>query len=181
MPAVGPTAALKRVKRLASTPNTNRIDLALALADLDAEPGAVADFIKTTPKTWRATYALLEVGKWLEAVKLPMERATTIGWTKLAILARHCSERPGKKATRTELDHAEARTAAELPSILTHYLTSKPPAKRRSVMLRLTPDQFGVFEAALRKHGAMKSAKGKGLTNKEAAVMAIIGKVSGAS
>jgi len=172
----GPSTALKTVKRLANTPRTNRIELALALADLDGEPGAVADFITTMPTKWRATYALLEVGKWLQAVDLPMERCAKIGWTKLGVLARHCSDRPTKRATRTELDLAEAHTAAELPLILTKYIGFKPPAKRRSVMLRFTPAEYQVFEAAARKHGAMKSAQGRGLINKEAAVIAIMSK-----
>ena len=57
MAAAGPSKALKSVTKLANTPKTSRIELALALADLDDEPGAVADFITTMPTKLRTTYA----------------------------------------------------------------------------------------------------------------------------
>lgn len=72
MAAAGPSKALKSVTKLANTPKTSRIELALALADLDDEPGAVADFITTMPTKLRTTYALLEVGRWLRHTGLAM-------------------------------------------------------------------------------------------------------------
>ena len=132
--AARPSKALKAAKRLANTPKSNRIELALALADLDDEPRAVAAFITTMPTKWRTTYALLEVGRWVRHTGLEMDRCERIGWTKLAILARHRAGRPLKKANRTELDMAEKRTAAELPAALAAGPTVKTPQKaHRSV------------------------------------------------
>ena len=51
------SVALKSVTKLANTPKSNRIELALALADLDDRPGAVAAFITTMPTKWRTTSA----------------------------------------------------------------------------------------------------------------------------
>ena len=181
MAAAGPSKALKSVTKLANTPKTSRIELALALADLDDEPGAVADFITTMPTKLRTTYALLEVGRWLRHTGLAMERCEAIGWTKLAILARHRAGRPLKKANRTELDMAEKRTAAELPAALAAGPMVKTPQKARTVLLRLTPAQYAVFEAAVLAHGASKAGKGKGLADKEVGLVAALRKLPSTS
>ena len=181
MAAAGPSKALKSVTKLANTPKTSRIELALALADLDDEPGAVADFITTMPTKLRTTYALLEVGRWLRHTGLAMERCEAIGWTKLAILARHRADRPLKKANRTELDMAEKRTAAELPAALAAGPTVKTPQKARNVLLRLTPAQYAVFEAAVLACGAAKAGKGKGLVKKEVGLIAALQKLPSTS
>ena len=181
MAAAGPTKAIKRVTKLANTPKSNRIELALALADLDDEPGAVADFIRTMPTKLRTTYALLEVGRWVRHSGLAIERCEAIGWTRLGVLARHCADRPLKKANRAELDMAEKRTAAELPAALAAGPAVKTPEKRRIVLLRLTPAQYAVFEAAVLAHGATKAGKGKGLADKEVGLVAALRKLSPSS
>jgi hypothetical protein len=169
------------VATLATAPKKSRIELALALADLDHEPGAVASFIKTQdPRKMRSIYALLEVGKWVTLTDVPMDRCERIGTTKLGILARHCAERPTRKATRTEFDLAEKETASELPALLAAGM-GKKPEKRRTVLLRLTADQYAVFQAAVLAHGAIKAAKGggqgKGLVGTEAALVSALSRL----
>ena len=163
MPTKQPWAALKKVTKLADTPRANRIELALALAELEeAKSGSVADLVKIRFRQRRALYGLFRVGRWLKHVDLPMPHCVSVGWTKLEVLAKHCGKHPGKKPTRSEVTLAEKYTAAELPAILKVGPHIKTPVKGHCIMLRLTPTQYRVFEAALKKHGAMKSVKGKG-------------------
>jgi len=181
MPMKQASAALKKVNQLADTPRANRIELAVALAELeDAKPGSVADLVKIRHRQRRALYGLFRVGRWLQQVDLPMSQCVSVGATKLEVLAKHCDNRPGKKPTRSEVTLAEKYTAAELPAILKVGPHVKTPVKGHCIMLRLTPSQYPIFEAALKKHGATKPEKGNGLVGKEAAIMAIIRKAQAA-
>jgi hypothetical protein len=175
------SAAFKKVAKLADNVNENRIELALALADLEEKtPGSVADFAKTRPKARRMLYYLLKVGRWLKPVGQPHSRYAKIGWTKLAILAEHSAKHPGKVAARAALARAEHCTAKQLPAVLdgnplAPYVTEKT---HHSVFLRLTPVEYGIFETILLKYGAMKlgkgNGKGKGLIGKEEALMNLL-------
>ncbi len=182
-----PSAALKRVLKLADNVSENRIELALALADLEEKkPGSVADVASTRPKERRKLYYLLKVGKWLKPIGQPVSRYARIGWTKLAIVAEHAADHPGKLAARAALARAEKCTAKELPAVLDGEPVPERKDKMRSVLLRLTPKQYEVFEKTLRKHGgAFKlgkgtGKKGKGLVGKEEALMTVLAKVSAA-
>lgn len=56
-----PSAALTKVLKLADNVSENRIELALALADLEEKkPGSIADLAKTRPKERRMLYYLLK-------------------------------------------------------------------------------------------------------------------------
>lgn len=173
--------ALEKVTKLVDAPKPNRIELALALANLEeAKAGGVADLTKVRGKQRRALYALLAVGRWLKLVRLPMSRCVRIGWAKLLILAGHCRERPGMEPTPTELDQAEKYTWAQLAAILKNGPKGKIPPKAKSIMLRLNGSQYAVFEAAIRRHGAVRVKKGKGLHHKEKALTAFIRKAQAA-
>ena len=68
---------------------------------------------------------------------------------------------------------AETCTAKELPALLKG---SPRKAKARTVLLRLTPRQYGQFEAALLANGARRPKRGKkGLSGKERALMTGVG------
>jgi len=176
MATMRPSAALKKVLKLADTANENRIELALALCELeDVKPGSVAELVRTRPRERRKLYYLLDVGKWLRPTGQPMSRYAAIGWTKLAILAEHARHHPGKVSARKGLIYAEQCTAKELPAVLDG---APPPGKGKkthhSIHLRLTQEQYEVFEAVLIKHGATKlgkgTGKGKGLVGMEEAL-----------
>lgn len=182
------SAALKKVVELADNVSENRIELALALADLEEKkPGSVAEVAKTRPKTRRKLYYLLKVGRWLKPIGQPTSRYAKIGWTKLAIVAEHSANHPGKLHARTGLACAEKCTVKQLPAVLNGAPAPKRKEKtHHSVFLRLTRDQYAVFEAILREHGdAIKlgegtGKKGKGLVGKEEALMKVPAKVSAA-
>jgi hypothetical protein len=155
MAAKRSSAVLKKVLKLADTANENRIELALALCELEeAKPGEVAKLVKTRPKERRKLYYLLDVGKWLRPVGQPMSRYAAIGWTKLAILAEHSRNHPGTVSARKGLTYAEQCTAKELPAVLDGApLPEKGKKSHHSVHFRLTFMQYKVFEAAMRKNG----------------------------
>src|SRR5271157_5226054 len=181
-----PSAALKKVLKLADNVSENRIDLALALADLEEKkPGSVADIARTRPKERRMLYYLLKVGRWLKPIGQPTSLYASIGWTKLSILAEHSANHPGKLPARAALARAEQCTVKQLPAVLNGAPVPKRKEKtHHSVFLRLTSDQYKVFEAVLRDHGgAIKlgkgtGKKGKGLVGKEEALVKVLAKVN---
>jgi hypothetical protein len=159
-----PSAVLKKVLKLADTANENRVELALALCELEeAKPGSVADLVRTRPKERRKLYYLLDVGKWLAPVGQPISRYAKIGWTKLAVLAEFSRNRPGKVSALEGLALAEQCTAKQLPAVLDGApLPEKGKKTHHSIHLRLTREQYRVFEAVMTTHGATKRGKGKG-------------------
>jgi hypothetical protein len=173
------SAAFKKVAKLADDVSENRIELALALADLEEKrPGSLVDLAKTRPKARRKLYYLLKVGRWLKPIGQPHSRYAKIGWTKLAILAEHSTKHPGKGLARAGLAFAEQCTAEQLPAVLGGAPVPKPKEKHHSVFFRLTPADYKVFEAVLIEHGAIKlgsgNGKGKGLVGKEEALLNLL-------
>ncbi len=174
------SAAFKNVAKLLDDVDENRIELALALVALEEKkPGSIADLAKTRPKARRMLHYLLKVGRWLKPIGQPHSRYAKIGWTKLAILAEHSEKHPGKVAARAALARAEHCTAKQLPAVLNGAPVPKRKEKtHHSVFLRLTPEEYGLFESILLKHGAIKlgggNGKGKGLVGKEEAIMNLL-------
>jgi hypothetical protein len=176
-------AGLKRALKLLDTPSVDRIELALELAKLEnANKGSVAELTKfRPPEERRMLYYLLDVGRWLAPIGQPISRYAAIGWTKLAILAEHSKKHPGKIAARAGLAYAEKCTVMQLPAVLGGApLPQKGKKTHHSLNLSLTSKQYELFETALKKHGAIKVTKGKGLQNKEAALIALIRKAQAA-
>jgi hypothetical protein len=100
---------------------------------------------------------------------IPRERLVEVGWTKAAVVVELCEPEEVEKA----LHLAETCTAKELPALL-RGSPRKP--KARTVLLRLTPRQYGQFEAALLANGARRPKRGKkGLSGKEQALMKALG------
>jgi len=165
-----PSAVLKKVLKLADTTNENRIELALALCELEeAKPGSVADLVRTRPRERRKLYYLLDVGRWLRPIGQPMSRYAAIGWTKLAVLAEFSRNHPGEVSAGKGLDYAEQCTAKELPAVLDGApLPEKGKKSHHSVHLRLTPRQYKVFAAAMSEFKATPARRG--FSDKERAV-----------
>jgi hypothetical protein len=165
-----PSALFKKVLKLADTANENRIELALALRELEeAEPGRVAQLVRTRPKERRKFYYLLDVGKWLRPVGVPTSRYAAIGWTKLAILAEYSRNHPGKVSARKGLIYAELCNAKQLPAVLAGApLPEKGEKTHHSIHLRLTRRQYEVFAAAMKEFKATPARRG--FSDKERAV-----------
>jgi hypothetical protein len=167
------TAGLKkRAQSLAVKGDDSMIELAEALAQLRAMPKppdgdqpTLDELVDITKLSRRTICYLLKVWQVVGDLGIPRERLAHIGWTKIAILAENCEP----EAVEEALDLADTYTAKELPAAL---IGRASKFKARTVQLRLTPRQYGQFEAVLLANGARRPKRGKkGLSGKEKALM----------
>ena len=113
----------------------------------------------------RAAYYLVDVWDRIRDLDVPRDRLAAIGWTKLAILARHRPE----KITEKDLKLAETCIVDALAAALDGSPLKSP--KIHKVLLRLTATQYKRFEATLLANGAKAPKNGRGLAGKERALM----------
>lgn len=150
--------------------------LAIHLRDLrNLDPAAFRSVHEGTAIQRRRAYELARIADAFDGSEIPVERLEAIGWTKLAILARHGM---GQMPIEGYVDLAERATAHMLQAQLS-TLTDAP--NTRVVLLRLTPDQYGKYRACMVAHGAVKAKKGKGLVGQEEALMAALSKIGATS
>lgn len=167
------TAGLrKRVQTLATQGDDSMFELAEALSDLRAIPKpdrpSFDDLVDLTKLSRRTIFYLLKVWGMVGGLGLPRDRLVGVGWTKLAVIAETCEPH----AVQEALDLADTCTAKELPALLKG---DAPNRKARTVLLRLTPLQYGRFETVLLANGARQSRGGRGLSGKEKALMKALG------
>lgn len=160
------TSAMRKAQALAARPNVAPIDLAEALwhAAHQAE-GGLRDIAAACGVGSRKAYYLHAI--WSRFADLGVARDTlaAIGWTKLALIARHAA--PGGE--RAALELAADVTAKELHAILRGAPRDRP--KAHSILLRLSPSQHKVVVATLTQFGAAAPKRGKGLAGKERALI----------
>lgn len=158
-------AAVKRAKELASQQNVTPIELAGALWDAEKKtPGSLAEIIEKTKLGRRKAYYLVAVWKRFAGLNISKKTLAAVGWTKLAIVAKHAAV--GEE--RAALDLALQTTAKDLPAVLRG---ETPKRKMHSILLRLGPKNYREFAAVLQQFGATQPERGKGLVNKERALM----------
>jgi hypothetical protein len=169
------TALMKRAQTLAAKGDDSMIELAEALSELRAMPKppdgdrpTLDELVQLIGLSRRTVCYLISVWRKFSEFGIPRERLVEVGWTKAAVVAENCEPAEVEQA----LVLAETYTAKELPSLLKG---AAPKAKARTVLLRLTPRQYGQFEAALLDHGARRPKKGKGLSGKERALLKALG------
>jgi hypothetical protein len=169
-------ALMKRAQALAGKGGDSMIELAEVIYDLRSLPkppgghrptlDELASHIKLSR---RAVCYLLKVWQTFGVLGIPRERLVEVGWTKAAVVL----EISGPEDVEEALALAETCTAKELPALLKG---SPRKAKARTVLLRLTPRQYGQFEASLLANGARHPRRGKkGLSGKERALMKALG------
>jgi hypothetical protein len=164
--------AIKRARRLAGQPSTASFDLAEALWNAErAQPGSVRQLVAETDLGSRKAYYLLKT--WDRFAKLDVSREVLadIGWTKAALIASYAP--PGSETNWLEL--AGEITAKDLEGRLRGGGWGKP--KGHSVLLRLSPSQYRIFTRVLRRFGAKPAGKGRGLVDKERALMKALGEI----
>ncbi len=165
-----------RAKRLAAQPRVAPVDLAEALWKAEkARPGSVRKIVDETGLGLRKAYYLLKM--WERFAQLDLSRAllAEVGWTKLTLIATFAPL--GTEATWLELARAGGSTAKELENKLKGAGWGEQ--KAHSVLLRLTPTQYKTFSRVLQKFGAKPARKGKGLIDKERALIKALGQVAG--
>jgi hypothetical protein len=129
-----------------------------------AQRGSLQDVVKRTEIS-RQLYYLRDVGEFSGNLDIPNRELAKVGWTKLAILAKYCE--PGAEERGFEL--ALMHSAERLPSTLKG--TSPPRQKSHSILLRLTDAQYKLLSRTLLRFGAKPAARGKGIANKEIALI----------
>jgi hypothetical protein len=161
-----PSKATDEAKRLANAANSAPIDLARALWNAERQqPGAARELARSSGLGLRKAYYLLQIWGRLSGLRLSRSTMARVGWTKLALVANHAE--PG--AEKDALDLAEQHTAKELETYLRTH--KAPPGKTHSLLFRFTPKQHRHLTAVLQQYGAKPVTKGKGLVNKEAALI----------
>jgi hypothetical protein len=114
----------------------------------------------------RKAFALTRIARQFEGVS--EQRLHLIGWTKLMVVGRYLTE-----VNREHLlELAEQNTTHDLEVVLQG---ETPVEDARIVRFYLAPADYKRLRAVLTKHGAVPS--GNGLTNMEAAMMALVAKV----
>lgn len=159
---------------LAAKPSKNFHAFARALWEVHRrEPSFLHDVESKSRMKRRALFYLANVGKLIDDYNITEAQAEKIGWTKLQVIARHAAKLPRKASQRVmgaNLRLAEDLPAYELPGALKGQGRS-PGGRTRSVLLRLSADEYDLLEAALISFGAQKL--GRGLRHKEEAIISM--------
>lgn len=117
----------------------------------------------------RRAYYLAEIDRRFGSQEYSKERLQAIGWTKLKTICERISQEDwdGLSAASREkyLAFAEQGTAYELEQFIAD---ENGVLATRTLVLRLTPDQYQLFEDAVLAFGGSKN--GKALLNKEEAL-----------
>ena len=169
-------ALMKKAQTLAGKGDDSMIELAEVLCDLrtlpkppDGDRPTLDELASRIKLSRRAVCYLLKVWGAFSDLGIPRERLVEVGWTKAAVVLENSEPEDVEKA----LHLAGTCTAKELPAALKGRASK---FKARTVQLRLTPRQYGQFEAALLANGARRPKRGnKGLSGKERALMKALG------
>jgi hypothetical protein len=162
------TKTYDRAMALADHKKPPSIELATVLHRMQQrEPEQFKEFYENSRIKRRTAFYLAEVGKCLEPLGLPPSRLEAIGWSKIQVIAKHLTARNAEKLLKL----AEQNTTHSLAAQMRGGNAMPDP---RCVMLRLSPQHYRKFEEAVLQNGGTKV--GRGLRDKERAVMKIIGK-----
>lgn len=159
----------ERAADLAGRGKTPSIELAMLLYGLQQrQPEEFRRFYEEEHVSRRKAFYLAEVGRCLAPLRLPLQRLEAIGWSKVQIISKRLNARNADVL----LKQAETYSARALSAHLRDGGSVEPG---RTVLLRLHPRDYGVFEKALLGNGAAKV--GRGLHDKEKAIMKIVRQV----
>jgi hypothetical protein len=171
--AMNPDTVFDSVLALAKRPDANFLQLARGLADVrNNAPDRWGDLIRQSGLNARRAYYLVEMAEHLsrleaQGVRFDEDRLQRVGWSKLRVIARHLTPRNVGKW----LERAERETIREL---VARVHGEKPAAKEHVIVLHFTPEQYQAFEEAILANGGTPKRKGRGLQNKEQALVNII-------
>jgi hypothetical protein len=162
------TKIYERAMELADHGKPPSIKLAAVLHHMQQhEPELFKAFIENSGVSRRKVFYLGEVGKCLAPLGLPSSRLEAIGWSKIQVIAKHLTPRNAEKFLRLAEQNTTHSLAAQMRD-------GNPMPDARCVMLRLSPQNYRKFEDAVLQNGGSKV--GRGLRDKEKALMKIIGK-----
>jgi hypothetical protein len=154
---------------LSSNVEDNFLELGKTLRQLlDRDPQLFQKLVGKDPQKRRKMYYMVEVSRIFDPLPVPRSRLRKIGWTKLQLIGKHVN--PDNMEELLEL--AEANNAKELER---HMRGEKPLGNAHVVLMYFSPKEYKELEEALVQNGGTRS--GRGIQNKEKALMNVIRKV----
>lgn len=149
------------------------LELGRALRQLqDREPQLFQDIVAKSDLGRRKAYYLADVSRVFDPLQVRRARLKKVGWTKLAVIAKQVTQDNVDEL----LDLAEQNNVKELERITRG---EKPLGNSHCVLMYFSPKQYEELEEALVHHGARKAERGRGLVEKEKALLRMIRKAMG--
>lgn len=165
-----PAELKARALELASRPEENFLELAKCLRMLnEIDRTQFRRVYEKLSLGKRKAHYLVEINRQFEGSKLPKSRLNNIGWTKVQIIGKHLTRKNADKLLRL----AEKHTVHDLKLLMQG---KKPMPKIHCVQMYFNPHQYRAFEKAVVHHGAVR--RGRGLVNKEQALVQLISRAS---
>jgi hypothetical protein len=156
---------------LAGNVEDNFLDLGKSLRQLfDRDPDLFKRALDKSNLGSRKAYYLVNISRWFDGAPVGRARLRKIGWTKLQVIGPHVENQNLEEL----LQLAENNTTAQLKMLVKG---EQPVNNAHCVLMYFSPQQYEQLEESLLKHGGTRS--GRGILNKETALMNIIGKLSG--
>ncbi|MCH6205897.1 hypothetical protein L3V16_18915 [Brucella ciceri] len=156
----------QKVELLANLIGTNFLKLARELRELkEYSPDLFVEVAELAGISSRKAYALAKISRQFDDTGISEGRLYNIGWTKLVLIGRYV----GDDNIEQLLELAEKNTVHDLAQILRG---ETPVSDARVVQLYLNSEDYAKLRKVLLKNGALPA--GNGLSNMEAALMAVI-------
>lgn len=138
----------------------------------DREPQLFQEIVAKSDLGRRKAYYLVDVSRVFDPLQVSRARLKKVGWTKLAMIAKQVTQ----DNIGELLELAEQNNAKELERMVRG---NKPLGNSHCVLMYFSPKQYEELEEALVHHGARKAERGRGLVEKEKALLKVIRKVMG--
>jgi hypothetical protein len=138
----------------------------------DREPQRFQEIVAKSDLGRRKAYYLLDVSRSFEPLRVSRARLKKVGWTKLAMIAKQVTQ----DNIDGLLDLAQQNNVKELERITRG---ERPLGTSHCVLMYFSPQQYEELEEALVHHGASKAARGRGLVDKEKALLKMTRKAMG--
>jgi hypothetical protein len=161
---------------MSSNVEDNFLELGRRLRQLqDRDPELFQKVVEKSDLGLRKAYYLVEVSKTFDPLPISRARLRKLGWTKLQIIGKHVT----KDNVEELVELAESLPAKQLE----RQMRGETPVKNaHCVLMYFSPKQYAELEQALLKNGATRSTgKGRGLQNKEEALINVIRKAAKAT
>ena len=164
---------LERVTTLSKDVDDTFLDLGRTLRQLqNREPQLFSDVVAKAGLGVRKAYYLVDVSRAFDPLKVSPAKLKAVGWTKLATIAKRVTQENVEEL----LGLAEQYNVKELERMARG---DHPLGNSRCVMMYFSPIEYEELEEALIRHGARTSRGGRGLADKEKALMTIVRKAMG--
>ncbi len=167
---VGTEDLLVSVRDLSRNVDETFLELGRALRELmDLEPRLFQEIVTQSGLGRRKAYYLIDISRTFDPLEVSRVRLKKVGWTKLAMIAKRVTQENFEKL----LELAEGMNVKELERA---SRGDQPLGNSHCVMLYFSPKQYKELEEALVHHGARKARGGRGLAEKESALLSIVRK-----